>query len=104
MTSPSKESLRGSPADRRSLRGPLRLLSVMRWRLPEGRLLLAMSLLPQNMLFYDRLLPWLIPKNRNQIMPTRMLTLEKPGAHAPSPSRRPWSASRRWVPLPSLMT
>ena len=51
------------------LGGPLLLLSVMRWRRPEGRLLLAMSLLPQNMLFYDQLLLWLIPKTRNQIMP-----------------------------------
>ncbi|MEO8576697.1 MAG: hypothetical protein ABI556_08360 [Gemmatimonadales bacterium] len=57
------------------LGGPLLLLSIMKWRRPEGRLLLAMSLLPQNMLFYDQLLLWLIPNSRNQIMILGILSI-----------------------------
>ena len=41
--------------------GPLLLLSILRWRKPEGRLLLGMSLVPQLLFFYDQLPLWLIP-------------------------------------------
>lgn len=44
--------------------GPLLMLAALRWRRPEARLLLAMGLVPQNFLFYDQLLLWLIPKSR----------------------------------------
>jgi hypothetical protein len=57
------------------LGGPLLLLAIMKWRRPEGRLLLAMSLLPQNMLFYDQLLLWLIPSSRNQLMMLGILSI-----------------------------
>ena len=43
--------------------GPLLLLSVFKWRRPEARLLLVLSLVPQLLLFYDQLLLWLIPRN-----------------------------------------
>lgn len=46
--------------------GFLLLLSVVAWRKAAGRLLLALSLLPQALLFYDQLLLWLIPRTRNQ--------------------------------------
>jgi hypothetical protein len=46
--------------------GVLLLLAVTRWRTRAGRLLLAMSLLPQQLLFYDQLPLWLIPRTRQQ--------------------------------------
>ena len=42
------------------------LLSAIAWRRPAGRLLLALSLIPQALLFYDQLLLWLIPQTRQQ--------------------------------------
>lgn len=35
--------------------GPVLLLALLRWRTPEGRLFLAMALLPQAFFFYDQL-------------------------------------------------
>jgi hypothetical protein len=46
--------------------GPLLLLSVLRWKIPEGRLLLTLSILPQMPFFYDQLPLWLIPGSRAQ--------------------------------------
>lgn len=43
--------------------GFLLLLSILRWRLPEGRLLLALSIIPQNLWFADQLLLWLVPRS-----------------------------------------
>lgn len=42
--------------------GPLLLLAVLRFRSREGRLLLVMALLPQELLLYDQLVLWLIPR------------------------------------------
>lgn len=42
--------------------GPLLLLAVLRFRSREGRLLLAMAILPQRLLLYDQLVLWLIPR------------------------------------------
>ena len=36
------------------------LLALMRWRKPEARLVAAMSLVPQNLYFYDQLPLWLV--------------------------------------------
>lgn len=46
--------------------GFLLALSIIAWRRAEGRLLLAMSLIPQALLFYDQLLLWLIPRTRQE--------------------------------------
>jgi hypothetical protein len=43
--------------------GPLLLLSALRWRRPDGRLLLSLSLFPQLLFFYDQLLLGLIPRS-----------------------------------------
>ena len=43
--------------------GPLLLLGFLHWRQPEGRLFLALSLLPQLLFFYDQLLLWLLPRS-----------------------------------------
>jgi hypothetical protein len=48
------------------LGGFVLLLSAIAWRRPAGRLLLALSLIPQALLFYDQLLLWLIPRTRYQ--------------------------------------
>jgi len=44
------------------LGGPLLLLSLMRWRCPEARLLMALSVVPQNMVIYATLPLFLIPR------------------------------------------
>lgn len=44
-----------------TLMGSFLLLGILRWRRREGRLLLAMSLMPQLPVFYDSLILWLIP-------------------------------------------
>lgn len=44
-----------------TLSGAFLLLGVLRWRRREGRLFIAMSLMPQLPVFYDSLLLWLIP-------------------------------------------
>lgn len=43
--------------------GPLLLLAARSWRTPEGRLLLALSIFPQLLFFYDQLILWLIPRS-----------------------------------------
>jgi hypothetical protein len=45
----------------RGTTGLILLLGSLRWRRPEGRLFLAMSVVPQLSLFYDQLPLWLIP-------------------------------------------
>jgi hypothetical protein len=46
--------------------GILLALAALAWRRPAGRLLLAMSLIPQQLFFYDQLPLWLIPRTRKQ--------------------------------------
>lgn len=46
--------------------GFLLALSIIAWRRAEGRLLLALSLIPQFLFFYDQLPLWLIPRTRNE--------------------------------------
>jgi hypothetical protein len=41
--------------------GPVLLLALFKWRRPEGRTFIAMSLMPQLTLFYDQLPLWLVP-------------------------------------------
>jgi hypothetical protein len=48
------------------LGGLLLVLAVLRWRHRAGRLLLVMSVLPQQLYFYDQLPLWLIPATRQQ--------------------------------------
>lgn len=55
---PSTAKYRG-PAT--TLVGAFLLLGLLRWRRREGRLFVALSLVPQLPVFYDQLLLWLIP-------------------------------------------
>lgn len=45
-----------------TLGGALVLLAALRWRRPEARLLLVLAIVPQQLLFYDQLLLWLVPR------------------------------------------
>jgi hypothetical protein len=48
--------------------GALALLSVLRWRRPEARLLFAMTLIPHGLYFYDELPLWLIAQTRREAL------------------------------------
>lgn len=67
------ESLRRDVAERHAHSAPvtqvggfLLLSCVVAWRRAEGRLLLMLSLVPQQLYFYDQLPLWLIPRTRNE--------------------------------------
>ena len=48
--------------------GALALLAVLRWRRPEARLLIAMTLIPHGLYFYDELPLWLIASSRRDAL------------------------------------
>jgi hypothetical protein len=48
--------------------GAIALLAITRWRRPEARLLVAMTLIPHGLYFYDELPLWLIADSRRQSM------------------------------------
>ncbi len=60
--------------------GPLLLLALMRWRQPEARLLLAMSIVPQTFFFYDQLPLWLVARTRLETMVLSLLSAAELGA------------------------
>jgi hypothetical protein len=47
--------------------GAVLALALLRWRRPEGRLLLVMSCIPQKMMFYDQLPLLLIPRSKREM-------------------------------------
>lgn len=48
--------------------GAVALLAILRWRRPEGRLLLAMTVIPHGLFFYDELPLWLVTASRRQAL------------------------------------
>jgi hypothetical protein len=48
--------------------GALMLLAVLRWRTHEGRLLLAMSVIPHALYFYDELPLWLVARTHREAL------------------------------------
>lgn len=48
--------------------GALALLAVLRWRRPEARLLIAMTLIPHGLYFYDELPLWLVASSRREAL------------------------------------
>ena len=54
--------------------GPLLLLAALRWRRREGRLLLAMALVPQNFIWYDQLLLFLVPTTAVEVWALSLLS------------------------------
>lgn len=47
---------------------PVLLLAAFRWRTPEARLLLVLSLVPQTPFAYDQLVLWLVPRTHRESM------------------------------------
>ncbi len=60
-------SLVPHPAPLMVLPGFLLVLSILAWRSREGRLLIAMSVLPQLLFWYDQMLLFLIPRTARQM-------------------------------------
>jgi hypothetical protein len=67
------ESIRRNVSERHAHAAPvlqaggfLLLLSALAWRQRAGRLLLVMSVVPQQLFFYDQILLWLIPRTRQE--------------------------------------
>jgi hypothetical protein len=48
--------------------GAVALLAALRWRRPEARLLLAMTLIPHGLYFYDELPLFLVTRTRREVM------------------------------------
>jgi hypothetical protein len=48
--------------------GPLLLLAGLRWKTPEGRLLLAAAIMPQNQVFYSGLYPMLVARTYRECL------------------------------------
>ena len=63
-------TLPGHPAPALAMRGAglVLLLAVLRWRLPEARLLLVMACVPQLLLFADQLPLWLVARTRQELL------------------------------------
>jgi hypothetical protein len=59
-------SVKGHPSPVMTFGGPLLLLSALRWRTPEGRLLLGMACVPQLLEFADQLPLGLAARTRNE--------------------------------------
>lgn len=64
-------SVRSSPAHHSPALlgvGALALLSALRWRRPEARLLFAMTVIPHGLYFYDELPLWLVTRTRREAL------------------------------------
>jgi hypothetical protein len=84
--------------------GALALLSVLRWRRPEARLLLTMAVLPHGLYFYDELPLWLVTETRREAI---ILTVcswigwlawnaTSPGPSVPDSA--PWAVASLYIP------
>jgi hypothetical protein len=84
--------------------GPVLLLAALRWRRPEGRLLLAMSCVPHTLFWHDDLLLWLAVRTRREAM---WLTVVSWAGyviwHAVEFSRAPEINLRLWTGEPWLV-
>jgi hypothetical protein len=54
--------------------GPLLVLAALRWRRPEGRLLLAMAVIPHNYVWYEQLLLFLVPATAGELWTLSILS------------------------------
>ena len=61
-------TLEGPPDSRREPGRRARVLSLLRWRRPEARLVGVMALMPQNLYFYDQLPLWLVARNGREAL------------------------------------
>ena len=84
--------------------GAVCLLSILRWRRPEGRLLLAMTIVPHGLYFYDELPLFLIPSTRREVIALAITSwLGWLGWNLTSPGPRivdtqPWVVASLYVP------
>lgn len=69
--------------------GFLLLAALLKWKRPEARLFVVMSIVPQSLLFTDQLMLWLVPRTKNESMLLSILSLPamfigaaRVGAHA----------------------
>jgi hypothetical protein len=104
-------TMRNSPAHASPMRtslGAAGLLGLLRWRRPEARLLVAMTVIPHGLEFYDELPLWLVAVTRREAM---LLTLASwvgclgwlafgDGGFMHSP---PWSTAFLYVPAAALV-
>lgn len=74
--------------------GVLGLVGLLRWRLPEGRVLAAMTLIPATSVGYDYLMLWLVPRTAREMLTltaTSWLAVLAIYATAPNDLTRPWT-------------
>lgn len=84
--------------------GALALLSILRWRRPEGRLLLAMTIVPHGLYFYDELPLWLVAQTRRESMILALTSwfgwlawnITSVGPRVPDSA--PWSVASLYIP------
>jgi hypothetical protein len=84
--------------------GAFALLSILRWRRPEGRLLFAMSVVPHGLYFYDELPLWIVAQTRRESMVLVLTSwlgwvgwnLTSPGPRVPDSSS--WSVAALYLP------
>ena len=101
------ESARSSPAHHAPALigiGGLALLSILRWRRPEGRLLFAMTIIPHGLYFYDELPLWLVAETRRDAMVLTAtswlgwLAWNVTSAGPSVPESSPWSVASLYLP------
>jgi hypothetical protein len=91
--------------------GWVALLGLLRWRLPEARLLVAMACVPQLLYFYDQLPLWLIPWNAvgavvltaGSWIAFQIAATDCPDVHYCGPSAEPWVVYLLYVPATLLL-
>ena len=100
-------SVRSSPAHHAPALigiGALALLSALRWRRPEARLLFAMTVIPHGLYFYDELPLWLVTRTRREaIVLTLSSWLGWLAWNIVSPGPRvvdaqPWTVASLYIP------
>lgn len=74
--------------------GVLLLAAALRWRRPEARLLLAMSLLPQTPGFYDALLLFAVPRSLREAL---LLVVAGFAVFFIMAARQPWPTAAAWM-------
>jgi hypothetical protein len=100
-------SVHGSPAHHAPALtgvGALALLSILRWRRPEGRLLFAMTVLPHGLYFYDELPLWLLAQTRREAIVLTLTSwlgwlgwnIASPGPRVPDSA--PWAVAALYLP------
>ena len=84
--------------------GGIALLSILRWRRPEGRLLFAMTIIPHGLYFYDELPLWLVADTRREAMLLSVtswlgwLAWNATSVGPSIPDSSPWSVASLYLP------